>query len=346
MTTRVLRISDCALRHAQGGLRFSKAGLRIALLTIIVALGSASSGFAGERYALIVTGASGADAYEQKYQTWRTSFTATLVAGFKYDPQRIITLAEREGPGVQKATRENVQRSLADLRKRLTREDQLLVLLIGHGTSLDGDEAKFNLVGPDLTAAEWTDLLKPLPGRLVFVNSTGASFPFLRRVAARGRVVLTATDSAAQQFETVFPEFFIKAFADEAADLDKNGRVSVWEAFTYASDGVRQWFEQKGQLPTERPLLDDTGAGVGREAQNPGTDGAVAKITYLEPDAALALPADTALAVLVKRRAELEASLEELKARKESTPPEQYEAELEKLLIEIAKVGAQIRAKS
>jgi len=332
MTTRVLRISDC--------------GLRIALLTIIVALGSASSGVAGERYALIVTGASGADAYEQKYQTWRTSFTATLVDGFKYDPQRIITLAEREGPGVQKATRENVQRSLADLRKRLTREDQLLVLLIGHGTSLDGDEAKFNLVGPDLTAAEWTDLLKPLPGRLVFVNSTGASFPFLRRVAARGRVVLTATDSAAQQFETVFPEFFIKAFADEAADLDKNGRVSVWEAFTYASDGVRQWFEQKGQLPTERPLLDDTGAGVGREAQNPGTDGAVAKITYLEPDAALALPADTALAVLVKRRAELEASLEELKARKESTPPEQYEAELEKLLIEIAKVGAQIRAKS
>ena len=309
-------------------------------------VGSASTAHAGERYALIVTGASGADAYEQKYQTWRTSFTATLVDGFKYDPQRIITLAEREGPGVQKATRENVQRSLADLRKRLTREDQLLVLLIGHGTSLDGDEAKFNLVGPDLTAAEWTDLLKPLPGRLVFVNSTGASFPFLRRVAARGRVVLTATDSAAQQFETVFPEFFIKAFADEAADLDKNGRVSVWEAFTYASDGVRQWFEQKGQLPTERPLLDDTGAGVGREAQNPGTDGAVAKITYLEPDAALALPADTALAVLVKRRAELEASLEELKARKESTPPEQYEAELEKLLIEIAKVGAQIRAKS
>ena len=326
--------------------RIAERGLRIAILTIVLAAASTASGFAGERYALIVTGASGADAYEQKYQTWRTSFTATLVDGFKYDPQRIITLAEREGPGVQKATRENVQRSLADLRKRLTREDQLLVLLIGHGTSLDGDEAKFNLVGPDLTASEWTDLLKPLPGRLVFVNTTGASFPFLRRVAARGRVVLTATDSAAQQFETVFPEFFIKAFADGAADLDKNGRVSMWEAFTYASGGVRQWFEQKGQLPTERPLLDDTGAGVGREAQNPGTDGAVARITYLEPDAALALPADTALAVLVKRRAELEASLEELKARKESTPPEQYEAELEKLLIEIAKVGAQIRAKS
>ena len=73
---------------------------------------------------------------------------------------------------------------------------------------------------------------------------------------------------------------------------------------------------------------------------------AIARITYLEPDAALALPADTALAVLVKRRAELEADLEALKARKETMAPDQYDAELEKLLIEIARVGAQIRAKS
>ena len=250
-----------------------------ALAGLAFLVASASSAHAGERYALIVTGASGAETYEQKYQTWRTTFTTTLVETFKYDPQRIITLAEHEAPGVQAATRENVRRAFGDLRKRMTREDQLLVLLIGHGTTVDGEEAKFNLVGPDLTASEWAELLKPLPGRLVFVDTTGASFPFLRRMAARGRVVLTATDSAAQQFETVFPEFFIKAFADGAADLDKNGRVSVWEAFTYASDGVRQGFEQKGQLPTERPLLDDTGAGIGREAQNPGTDGAIARIT-------------------------------------------------------------------
>jgi hypothetical protein len=328
------------LRIADGGLRI---GLRIGVAALLLLIPTTAR---AERYALIVTGAAGGDAYEQKYTGWRTTFTATLRDTFKYDADRIIALAEREGEGVQKATRENVQRALGDLRKRMTKDDQLLVLLVGHGTSLDGDEAKFNLVGPDLTAAEWGDLLKPLPGRLVFVNTTGASFPFLRRLASKGRVVLTATDSAVQQFETVFPEFFIKAFGDAAADLDKNGRVSIWEAFTYASSGVRQWFEQKGQLPTERPLLDDTGAGIGREALNPGTDGAIARITYLEPDAALALPADTALAVLVKRRAELEADLEALKARKETMAPEQYDAELEKLLVEIARVGAQIRAKS
>jgi hypothetical protein len=330
------RIQNSALRQRRAML--------IAALALVFSVASNAS--AGERYALIVTGASGGEQYAAKYAQWRSDFTTTLRDTFKYAPERILVLSEEAGDGAQKATRENVQRLLADLRKQLAKDDQLLVLLIGHGTSLDGEEAKFNLVGPDLTASEWSDLLKPIPGRLVFVNTTAASFPFLRHVASRGRVVLTATDSAAQQFETVFPEFFIKAFDDPGADLDKNGRVSIWEAFTYASGGVRQAFEQKGQLPTERPLLDDTGAGIGREAQNAGTDGAVARITYLEPDAALALPADTALAALIRRRAELESALEELKARKESTPPDQYDAELEKVLIDIARIGAQIRAKS
>jgi hypothetical protein len=301
---------------------------------------------AGERYALIVTGASGGEVYAEKYAKWRATFVETLRGKFHYEPQRLTVLAETPGDGVQKATRENVRGALGELRKRMTKDDQLVVLLIGHGTSLDGDEAKFNLVGPDLSATEWGELLRPLPGRLVFVNTTGASFPFLRKLAAKGRVVLTSTDAAAQQFETVFPEFFIKAFDDPAADLDRNGRVSVWEAFTYASAAVRQWFEQKGQLPTERPLLDDTGTGLGREAQNPGADGAIARVTYLEPDAVLALPADTAIAALMRRRAELENLLEELKARKESLPPDRYDAELEKLLVEIARISAQIRARS
>lgn len=306
----------------------------------------ASSALAGDRYALVITGASGGEPYAQKYMKWRVAFTSTLREKFGYAADRVLVLADTESEGVQTSTRENVRRVFADLRQRLTKDDQLLVMLIGHGTSVDGDEAKFNLVGPDLNASDWADLVRPLQGRLVFINTSAASFPFLRTLAGRGRIVLTATDNAAQQYETVFPEFFVKAFDDAAADLDKNGRVSLWEAFSYASAGVRQWFEQKGQLPTERPLLDDTGAGIGREALNPGVDGAVARVTYLEPDAPVAMPADSALAPLVRRRADLEAQLEELKARKETMPPDQYASELERLLIEISRVSAQIRSKS
>src|SRR5262249_30375905 len=169
------------------------------IVSTMLALFVAASASAGERYALIVTGASGGDQYARKYDTWRVSFVDTLQRKFSYQRDHVLVLAETAGEGVLKATRENVVRVLGDLRKRLTKDDQLLVLLIGHGSSLDGDEAKFNLVGPDLSASEWADLLRPIPGRLVFVNTSSASFPFLRRVAGKGRVVLTATDSSAQQ---------------------------------------------------------------------------------------------------------------------------------------------------
>ena len=39
----------------------------------------------------------------------------------------------------------------------------------------DGADAKFNLVGPDLTAVDWKSLVTDLPGRLILVNTTAAS---------------------------------------------------------------------------------------------------------------------------------------------------------------------------
>jgi hypothetical protein len=234
------------MRHRRSSFRLRRA---TPLLLIVLA---GEPVLAGERYAMVVTGASGGEVYAQKYDGWRATLVSTLTDTFGYSADRLRIFAENEGDGVMKATRENVVRVLLDLRKRLSRDDQLLVVLIGHGTSLDGEDAKFNLVGPDLSASEWADLLKPMPGRVLFVNTTGASFPFLQKLAGRGRVVLTATDSAAQQFETIFPEYFVNAFVDAAADADKDGRVSLWEACAFASAGVRQWFEHKGQLPTER----------------------------------------------------------------------------------------------
>lgn len=300
---------------------------------------------AADRYAVVITGASGGESYAQKYDAWRATFVNALREKLGFDDEHLFVLAEHDSAGVARATRENVQRTFASVRARIGADDLLFVLLIGHGTSLDGEEAKFNLVGPDLSSSEWAALLKAMPGRLAFVDTTGASFPFMRKLAGRGRVILTATDSAAQQFETVFPEYFVKAFDDPAADLDKSGRVSLWEAFAYASAGARQWYEQHGQLPTERPLLDDNGDGVGREAQNPGPDGAVAKVLYLESDVTAAT-GDRALDALINRRTELESQVEALKARKMEMAPERYEAELERLLVELARVSLQIRTKS
>jgi len=116
-------------------------------LALLIAFLFAMPAFAGERYALLVTGASGGEAFQQKYDRWRATFLATLRERFGYKSDRLLILAESESEGVQKATRANVQRVLGDLRRRLTKDDQLLVMLIGHGTSMDGEDAKFNLVG-------------------------------------------------------------------------------------------------------------------------------------------------------------------------------------------------------
>jgi len=111
--------------------------------------------------------------------------------------------------------------------------------------------------------------------------------------------------------------------------------VSVWEAFSYASAAVRQWYDQHGQLPTERPLLDDNGDGIGLEAQNPGPDGAVARAVYLAPETPPA--GDTALS---RRRAELERQLDDLRVRKASSAdPGRFDAEIERILVEIAQLS-------
>ena len=275
---------------------------------------------AADNYALVVSGASGGEVYAKRYDDWRRTLVTTLTSTFGYPADHVLALSE--------ASSAQIQQALRDLRMRMTKDDQLFVALIGHGTA-GADVAKFNLTGPDMTADEWAGQLKTVPGRLIFVDTTSASFPFLRRLAAPGRIVITATDSAAQEFETVFPEYFIKAFADPSADGDKDGRVSIFEAFLYASANVRIWFDQHNQLPTERPLLDDDGDGIGREAWNPEPDGVVARATFLQ---ARAGPQN-----------ELELAIAALKARRSSMAPAAYDAELERLLIELARISAQTR---
>jgi hypothetical protein len=306
----------------------------------LLALGGGSAA-GSDRYALIVTGANGEPSYAEQYARWRESAASALVEKLAFDPAHVITLFEG-GDEDHASTAAGVRRALDTFRARLGPADLLLVLLIGHG-SFDGTEAKFNLVGPDLSAAEWGALLKPLRGLVIVVDTTAASFPFLERLAGPRRIVVTATDSVGQRFDTVFPEYFIKAFTDPSADIDKNGRVSVWEAFLSASMGVRRYFTQRGQLATERALLDDNGDGQGREAGADGLDGSIASRVYLDPDVPGAAPTDEELLSLLQKRASLQIDADDLKDRRQLLTPDEYEKEFERLMIELAKVTREIK---
>jgi hypothetical protein len=298
---------------------------------------------AAERYALIISGAHGEASYAEQYGQWRQSTVTALLEKLGFGDANILTLFDSSDPN-HAATAIGVRKSLETIRTKMRPDDLLFILLIGHG-SFDGTEAKFNLVGPDLSSAEWGALLKPFPGQVVVVDTTAASFPFVEHLAGPRRVVITATDSVAQRFDTVFPEFFVRALTDSSADLDKNGRVSVWEAFAAASMGVRRYYTQRGQLATEHAVLDDDGDGVGREAGADGSDGSLSSRLYLDPDVPGAAPTDEELLRLLQKRATIQIDVDELKQRRQLLTPDEYQKEFERLMLALSTVSRDIRRK-
>ena len=299
---------------------------------------------AEQRYALILSGASGGPKYAEQMAGWRNTLRSALVERYGFTADNVRVLVDEAAKTGERGTAQNLRNIIAALRKQLTTDDVLLIVLLGHGT-YDGDAAKFNLVGPDLTAAEWGGLLKGLPGRMVVVNTTAASFPFLETLSGPNRVVITATDSPAQKYATVFPDYFVQTMQSASSDLDKNGRTSIFEVLTATSLAVKQHYEQRGQLTTERAVFDDNGDGVGRESEAPGPDGAIARTLYLDAESP-AIANNPELAALVRRQRELEAEAEALKLKKDSMPQPQWEAEYEKLMLELAKVSREIKTKT
>ena len=314
------------------------------LISVLFIVSAGASTSAQQRFALIVSGASGGSPYAERYDRWRGALVSSLRSDLHFQEEDLFVLAEIPGPRVGRASQEGIRQVTRTLARRLSDDDTLLVVLIGHGT-FDGIDAKFNLVGPDLDAAEWRSLLEPLPGRLIFANTTSASFPFLEYLTGERRIVITATNSPEQRYETQFAAFFVEAFKTEASDFDKDGRVSIWEAFTRASSGVGRWYEQQGRVSTERPILDDTGDGVGKVAGEPGLDGTLARRVFLDRSVEADQLSDQRLAGLLDQRNILELEVEVLKAQVGQLARHTYEAEMEILLLKLARVSHEIRAR-
>lgn len=298
------------------------------------------------RWAVVVSGASGGPDYAAQLATWRQGIQAALTSRFGFPAPQIVQLVDetaRESGTV--ASAENVRKAFTALRGQVGKDDLVLVVLLGHGT-FDGQQAKFNLVGPDLTAADWAAMLAGVPGRLVVVNTTESSAPFLEALAARGRIVITATETAAQKYATVFPDHFVKALGDAQTDLDKNGRTSIWEVFAASSSAVARHFTEKAQLTTERAMLSDTGERTGILATaTAGPGGVAARGFYLDREAG-ADSADPAVRALIERRRALEADADALLQKKKDTDPAAWADQFEQLMIELAKVSREVRQRS
>ena len=212
-------------------------------------------------FLLIVVGLAGDPEHGALFHKWGSALAeASEKVGVPRD--RLVYLGEEKEDGFRvngRATREEIDKALAGFAAAAAPDDVVYVVLIGHG-SYDGRSARFNLPGPDMTPADFNTLLRKLPARnVVFVNTSSSSAPFVEELSAPGRTIIAATRTGAQQFTTLFGGYFVEAFSTEAADADKNRRLSMLEAFQYAKTEVARAYEREGLLATEQAILDDNG---------------------------------------------------------------------------------------
>jgi hypothetical protein len=271
----------------------------------IALLGLAACSLRAETHILAVSGAPGAPEFEKRFAGWSADVAKAL-------------------PGARTlnaATRESLQAALTALAGQLTPEDNLVLVLIGHGT-FDGSVYKFNLRGPDITARDLAGLLDAVPAKQqLVVNTTSASGASIEALRGNGRVVVTATKSGTEKNATIFARYWVAALQDPSADTDKNETVSALEAFRYAEQKTVRHYQDLKRLATEHPRIE-------------GDGGAFVLARFGTAQAAFADPAKRAL---LNRREEIEKRIEDLKLQKAALPAAEYRKRLTELLVQLAR---------
>ena len=306
--------------------------MKLILALLFVALARPSFAQVADTYLIVITGVEADAADGQQFHKWATTVIDAAAKRGGLVADNIVYLSDKPDADPARingrSTRENVEKTFSDVASRVKPNDEVFILLLGHG-SFDSRGAAFNLPGPDLMAADYAKLLDKFPAqRVVFVNTSSSSGGFLQPLAGPGRTIVTATKTGGEHNDTLFPEYFVEAFTSEAADKNADGRVSVLEAFEYAKTKVTQAYQQKGNLLTEHAALDD------------GQDGKFADTLFLASPkaraASIAAVADPSLRALLEQKQALEDQVAALKLRKAAMDPAQYDQALEKLLIDLA----------
>lgn len=249
----------------------------------------------GTSHALILVGLPGDEEHEKLFADTARDWRDWLTGKLDFDPGHVHILFGKKGSkdlAEDPATREDLEKTVADLKKTLNPQDRLWVFFLGHG-NYDGEHASFHIAGPDLHEDQLAKLFAGLSCReQVFWMTTSASGWFLKALSAKDRIVITATAAEEEYNETEFPQALATVTKRSLAQLDtnKDGKVSVLELFQHTVAEVEARFAADNRVPTEHAQLDDNGDGVGTEKPVPDgklegkklpPDGWLAAKTYL-----------------------------------------------------------------
>lgn len=322
-------------------------GLLVCAIAGVLLVSGSSLNAQGTGHLVIISGLSGEERFARDYLSWGAALTAAATERYGIGAANVVWLAEDAAAHARirdRSTRANIERELSALAQRAGEGDRVMIVLFGHGSYADG-ESRFNLPGPDLNAAELALLLEPLESqRVALVNTTSASGGFIEDVAGANRLVITATKSGMEANETIFGGHFTAAMTGDAADADKDGRVSLLEAFEYARLEVARAYERENKLLTEHAVIDAAGDGRGTaELATASPHAQSARSFFLASGTVAGADASPALRALLAEKDRIAAALDALRASKDTMEVMAYEAELEKLLVELARNAQAIR---
>jgi len=287
-------------------------------------------------YYVTVAGLGGEPDYEQEFTSLATDLDRLLKASGT--DAHVYTLDGND------ATRAHMMDVLGKVASQAKPDDDFVLILIGHG-SYDGVEYKFNLVGPDITAADLAALSDRIAAkRQLIVNTTSSSGGSIPALEKRGRCVIAATKSGTEKNATVFARYWVEALHDPEADLDKNGADSALEAFQYATKKTASFYDAQKRLATEHAVFDDTGHHdpVREPATDTGEGLLLSNFTLIRLGAAQKAYNDPAKRALLAQKEELERKIDTLKYQKLAMSQDDYKNQLTAALLELAKVQDQL----
>jgi hypothetical protein len=275
-----------------------------------------------DRVCLVASGLGGLPEYEENFSKWADSAERLCKEDLAAEVIRLEGSSHR---------RTDFQSAFDRISSSPGENGECWVFLIGHG-SYDGRDYKFNIAGPDLLGSDLAVFLDAMGDRLTYtILATSSSGVLTSKLSGANRVVVSATKNEREKIAPLFMSFFLEASRSAEADLDKNGSVSLKEAFVLSEASIRDWYEGKKRLQTEHPVLDDAGG-----------QGSLSSVAYLSKPPEQSYRSLEARR-LVPERVRLEREVEEIKLRKTDMTEADYYGRLEELLVELATLNEKIR---
>ena len=215
---------------------------------VLMLLGlSVQPALAQQTHLLVIVGLGGDPTFTEQFHGWAASLIDVATDRYGIPAENVTYLGEKGEIAPEliadRSTRDNVAAAIQVIADQSAPADHVAIVFFGHGSFTD--VARLNLPGRDPSADDFAGFLDALGDRRVtFVNTASASGPFVEALSAEGRVIMTATKTGRQWNAAVFGGYFVEAFTggEEEADQNKDQRISMLEAFTYARLKVTEDF--------------------------------------------------------------------------------------------------------